>query len=145
MLYIYLASALKLHVQPIIIFYIATVYFEVFHTVNSHIALHLFNYTKQLHNIYSLHTFTVFLLHVSVFNHQKGELCVLYLKPPAVTHQLFLVTTILQFYFHIYELTSIETIDTGMWFYLKDTKLSLMIVLSNTETCKRNTVNMCKE
>jgi hypothetical protein len=55
MIHLYPASASKLYVQPIIIFYTATVYFEVFHTVHSHITIHLFKYTKQLHNIYSLH------------------------------------------------------------------------------------------
>jgi len=100
MLYLYLASESKLHVQPIIIFYTATVYFELFHTVHSHITIHLFNYTKQLHNIYSLHIFTVFLLHVSVLldTINSPELCVLYLKPPAVTQPLFLVITIVTSY-----------------------------------------------
>lgn len=33
-----------------------------------------------MHNIYSLHIFTVFLLHVLVLHHYQGELCVRYLK-----------------------------------------------------------------
>jgi len=32
--------------------------------------------------------------------------------------------------FYTYEVTSVETIDNGMWFYLKDTKFSLMMVLT---------------
>jgi len=34
--------------------------------VQCHIIKHFFNYTKQTHNIYYLHTFTVLLLHASV-------------------------------------------------------------------------------
>jgi len=29
-----------------------------------------------------------------------------------------------------------------MWFHLKDTKFSLLMVLCNTEMCKRNKVNI---
>lgn len=43
-------------------------HFEVFHSVHSRIVKHLFNYTNKMHYIYSLRIFTVFLLHVAVFD-----------------------------------------------------------------------------
>jgi hypothetical protein len=52
------------------------------------------NYTDQIHNIYSLHIFTVFLLHVLVLQHHQGELCVLYFKPQAVMQLLYMVTAV---------------------------------------------------
>jgi len=42
--------------------------FEVFRSVHSHIAKHLFSYTNNMRNIYSLRIFTVFLLRVAVFD-----------------------------------------------------------------------------
>jgi len=38
--------------------------FEIFNSLHSRIIKHPFNYTNQMHNIYSLHTFTVFVVHV---------------------------------------------------------------------------------
>ena len=56
-------------------------YFEVFHSAHSHIIKLLFNYTNQMHNIYSLRIFTVFLLHVSELpTSSPGRICALYLK-----------------------------------------------------------------
>lgn len=43
-------------------------HFEVFRSVHSHIFKHLFNYTNNMHNIYSLRIFTIFLLRVAVFD-----------------------------------------------------------------------------
>jgi hypothetical protein len=43
-------------------------HFELFHSVHSHIVKCLFNYTNQMHYMYSLRIFTVFLLHVAVFD-----------------------------------------------------------------------------
>jgi hypothetical protein len=48
-----------------------------------------FNYTDQMHNIYSLHIVMAFLLHVLVLQHHQGELCVLYFKPHAVMQLLY--------------------------------------------------------
>jgi len=54
----------------------------------------IYNYTNQMHNIHSLHIFTVFLPHVLVLQHHQGELCVLSFKPHAVTQLLYMVTTV---------------------------------------------------
>lgn len=47
--------------------------FSVTYQLKCYIIRHLGNYTTQMHNIYSLLIFAVFLLHVSVLHHQ-GEL-----------------------------------------------------------------------
>ena len=39
---------------------------SVFHFAHFHIIKHIFNYTSQMHTVYSPHIFIVFLLHVSV-------------------------------------------------------------------------------
>ena len=46
---------------------------EIFHTAYFYIVKHLSNYTNQTHNIYSLHIFNVFLLHVSVHHTPSSE------------------------------------------------------------------------
>jgi hypothetical protein len=52
-------------------------YIELFHIVHSHTIKQLSNYTNQMHNICSLHTFTVFHLHVSVLHStSSGRNCV---------------------------------------------------------------------
>jgi len=43
-------------------------HFELFRSVYFHIVNRLFNYTNNMHSIYSLRIFTVFLLHVAVFD-----------------------------------------------------------------------------
>jgi hypothetical protein len=56
-------------------------YFEVFHSLHSHIIKHLYNHTNQMHNIYSLLMFAVFLLNVSVLpTPSSGRIRALYLK-----------------------------------------------------------------
>ena len=73
-----------------------SIYIEVFRSVHYHIIKRLFNYTNEMHDIYSLHTFTVsptcFGVTFAIF---RENLCVLYLKPPAVTQLLSVVTAVI--------------------------------------------------
>ena len=73
------------------VFWSTLKYFEVFHSVLFHIVKNLSPYTNQTHNIYSLHTFTVFLPHVAVHHTPSSvRTCV----PFAVTQLLSMVTTV---------------------------------------------------
>jgi len=89
-----------------------------------------------MHSIYSLHLFTVFLLHVLVLHHHQGELCVRYLKTTSCY-----AATISGYYnsyvinictCHIYDVTVVITINssciTDYGFQVTDTKFSLKMV-----------------
>ena len=51
------------------------------------------NYTDQMHNIHYIHLLCFYYMFWRYLYHQ-GELCVLYVKPHAVTQLLYMVTTL---------------------------------------------------
>ena len=56
-------------------------YFEVLQFVHSRVIKILFNYTNQMNSIYSMHTFPVFLVHLSVlFDIVSEKLACFYAK-----------------------------------------------------------------
>ena len=73
--------------------------FETVCSLQSRMIKYLFSYTNQMHSIYSLHTFTVFLLHVFgvTFTVISENMCARYLRPLAASQLLSMFTRVVTF------------------------------------------------
>ena len=114
---------------------------------------HLFSYTKQVHDIYPLHIFIVLLLLVSVLLAPSSGWTVCLLLKTASCY----AAIICGFYnryvintctFHIYDITVVATINSSCMTAVVLSNGHKVLPdddVSNTETCSRNTVNICNE